>query len=122
MEDFVTSKIAKKLQEKGYPMVEIPIGGRDNRNVPVLYDLPKDHPNWQNCKAWWIPTISQVLKWLREEKKIYLELVIIAEGVYMCDIYKITVGLVKRLGSTEYSKTYEAAAITGIEYVLDKLI
>lgn len=122
MENFVTSKIAKKLQEKGYPMVEIPIGGRDNRNGPVLYDLPKDHTNWQNCKAWWIPTISQVLKWLREAKKIYLELVIIAEGVYMCDIYKITVEPVKRLGSTEYSKTYEAAAIAGIEYVLDKLI
>lgn len=120
--DFVTSKIAKKLQEKGYPMTEIPMGGRDNRNVPVLYDLPKEHPFWQDCKAWWIPTISQVLKWLREEKKIYLELVIVAEGVYMCDIYKIAVGPIKCLGSTEYSKTYEAAAITGIEYVLDKLI
>lgn len=122
MEDFVTYEIAKKLKEKGYPMEEIPTGGIDNRNFPILYDLPKEHPNWQDCKAWWVPTISQVLKWLREEKKIYLELVIVINGKYMYDIYKIDARPIECLGSTEYSKTYEEAALAGIEYVLDKLI
>ena len=68
------------------------------------------------------PTISQVLKWLREDKKIYLEIVIVVDAEYMCDIYKISPRPIECLGSTEYFKTYEQAAIEGIEYVLDNLI
>lgn len=123
MEDFVTYEIAKKLKEKGYPMEEIPTGGIDNRNFPILYDLPKEHPNWQDCKAWWVPTISQVLKWLRE-KNIYC-LPFFEQGVDMWfyAICKPACGseFPEFVSESDYD-TYELAALSGIEYILDNLI
>ena len=118
--EFVTFEIAKKLKEKGfdYPCI-------------AHYDINKELKVVLREPIFWhsdalsytdAPTISQVLKWLREEKKIYLELVIAADAEYMCDIYKIDSRPIKCLGSTGYSKTYEDAAIVGIEYVLDNLI
>lgn len=118
--DFITSKIAKKLQEKGYPMVEIPIGGRDNRNAPVLYDLPKEHPFWQDCKAWWIPTISQVLKWLRKEKKMHIVIPALFDEDYWWEVRDFN-RKISEYSNIEYT-SYEEAAIAGIEYVLDNLI
>lgn len=129
MSDFVNFKLAQKLKEKGYPMIEIPIGSRDNRNIPVLYDLPKEHPNWQYCKAWWIPTISQVLKWLRKEKKLHIEFVGNACG------YLYIVSDIPSEGGTDrycsdYSgpndggtwNNYEDCALNAIQYVLDNFI
>lgn len=118
-EDFVNEEITRKLIDKGCP-VRLVI--KADECIPILYELPKKHPDWRYCKAWYIPTISQVLKWLREEKKIYLEVVIAANAEYMCDIYKINPRPIKCLGSTGYSKTYEAAALAGIGYVIDNLI
>lgn len=135
MEDFVTFEIAKKLRETGYPMVEIPIGGRDNQNIPVLYDLPKEHPNWQDCKAWWVPTISQVLKWLRKTHKLFLSPCVIADyqDDFSCGMtYWSFIVVNIESGDSIYREydrvtekryeTYEAAALAGIEYVLDNLI
>ena len=116
MEDFVSFELAEKLKENGFNKYSIKaytkIGVFDNTET---YKATNEF----YCYA---PTISQVLKWLREEKKIYLELVILVDGKYMCDIYKIDARPIECLGSTEYSKTYEAAALAGIEYVLDNLI
>lgn len=118
MEDFVTFEIAKKLKEKGF------------REKCRKHYYP-------NSKDWFLssclecdnysdyidaPTISQVLKWLREEKKIYLEIVMVVDAEYMCDIYKINPRPIECLGSTEYFKTYEQAALAGIEYVLDNML
>lgn len=120
---FVTYEIGEKLKEKGYPMAEIPTGGIDNRNIPILYDLPKEHPNWQDCKAWWVPTISQVLKWLRDKKRIFIQIKIGDAWAY--DIYKFTssgrfyAGID---GSFYIYKTYEHAALAGIKDVIDNLI
>lgn len=111
-EDFVTYELAVKLKEKGYP-----------QDVFIGYDefgtlcIGDEHSIV--CAS---PTISQVLKWLREEKKIYLELVIVVDTEYMCDIYKIDARPIECLGSTEYYTTYEDAALAGIKYVLDYLI
>lgn len=68
MEDFVPHEVAVKLKQKGFPLTEV---WRQNGN-PIMYELPFDNPKWMDCKAWYIPTISQVMKWLREEKKIYV--------------------------------------------------
>ena len=81
--------------------------------------MPKDSVSGKFVDA---PTISQVLKWLREEKKIYLELVIEVDAEYMCDIYKFDVKPIECIGSTDYFKTYELAALAGIKYTLDNLI
>lgn len=116
---FVTYEIGEKLKEKGYPMAEIPTGGIDNRNIPILYDLPKEHPNWQDCKAWWVPTISQVLKWLRDEKKLHVRASVYFIG-WCVDVTNMDA---KRMYSTECEyDNYEQATLAGIKYVLDNLI
>jgi hypothetical protein len=117
---FVTYEIGEKLKEKGYPMAEIPTGGIDNRNIPVLYDLPKEHPNWQDCKAWWVPTISQVLKWLREEKKVHIIIPASFDEGYWWEVRDFN-REISEYSVVEYT-SYEESAIAGIEYILDNLI
>lgn len=125
MNDFVTYEVGKKLKEKGYShdynlFGYLPIYS-DERIIKLISDIGAYEQEYygENIPC---PTISQVLKWLREEKQIYLELVVVVDGEYMCDIYKIDIRPIECLGSTEYSKTYEEAALAGIEYVLDNLI
>jgi hypothetical protein len=126
LEDFVPFEIAQKLKEKGYPLLRV----IKQRGEPIIYDLPKNHPNWQNCNAYYIPTISQVLKWLREEKKIYIGISympkIINETGILNDFYYPTfqkIGLFEPMffiGENNTYDSYEKAAIAGIKYVLDK--
>ena len=123
--DFVTYEIGKKLQEKGYPHGYNCFGYRpvysDECTIRYLSDIGAYEEEYygENIPC---PTINEVLKWLRNEKKLHLELVIVVDGEYMCDIYKTDVRPIKCLGSTVFSETYEQAAIAGIEYVLDNLI
>ena len=65
------------------------------------------------------PTISQVLKWLRDEKKIYVQILYSPNGWEY-----ITLGMtnMELRGMCEVFKTYEQAALAGISYVLDNLI
>lgn len=89
--NFVDFNLSKKLKEKGFPLVD------------------------------YIPTISQALKWLREEKKIAINI----EFIPYTWQYKVIDMSFKRrfepFGITLFSD-YEEAAIAGIEYVLDCLI
>lgn len=132
--DFVPFELAVKLKEKGFRELCLAYYTNDDtlyynysHKAGASYTdcylshnlMPKDSVSGKFVDA---PTISQVLKWLREEKKIYLELVIVVNTEYMCDIYKIDERPIECLGSTEYFKTPEQAALAGIEYVLDNLI
>lgn len=115
MEDFVTFEIAKKLKEKGFEWVKI-----------TTYN-PKTKVRNNHLE----PTISQVLKWLRKEKKISVEVGIHCSLKWMCTIYGFSGELVD---FTQYTHngiddtvfilydSYEKAALAGIEYVLDNLI
>lgn len=123
MEDFVTSEIVKKLKEKGYPLLKV----RKQNGDPIIYDLPEEHPDWQNCDAYYIPTIYQVLKWLRE-KGIHIQSEICVSGWY-CSIYtfsKDEKGLYDvndmYLISGKIYDDYEQCTLAGIEYTLDNLI
>lgn len=119
MEDFVTYDLALKLKDKGFNWICSHYYRTKCKDLFMVF--PSE--DWSNTEERInAPTISQVLKWLIEEKKIYLELVIVVDAEYMCDIYKIDARPIECLGSTEYSKTYEAAALAGIEYVLYNLI
>lgn len=73
------------------------------------------------------PTISQVLKWLREEKKIYIMINFWPAG-YDAEIYteigkdRNSFCWERYIDECDYYDSYELAAIAGIEYCLDNLI
>lgn len=150
MEDFVTFELAKKLKEKGFnrmclyaycekggwnmykqvhePITHIlrtngnPFGSfctGENWNVEY-----KTNKNKIRCSA---PTISQVFKWLREEKDIDLVInpVFFYDDVlgkireYECRVFALSLNKPEHCG---YHGNWEQAVLAGIEYVLNNLI
>lgn len=128
--EFLSFEIAKKLKEKGFPqhwsnlhyILEneyeddfFEVGAK--YQVEVIYDY---------IPTIAAPTISQVLKWLREEKKLFIE-VYMYNNHYLWEIYNTEIVDVDMTQKSEkYSEeeylTYEDAALAGIEYVLYNLI
>ena len=109
MEDFVPFEIAKKLKEKEFDWETSNVYERNA--IACRYE---DYPK---------PTISQVLKWLREEKKIH-----IGFGYSPRKKWRY---VVMYMDDRFYNRTtlavdgflkIEQAALAGIEYVLDNLI
>lgn len=66
------------------------------------------------------PTIYQVLKWLRNEKKIHIVIQASFNEGYWWEVRDFN-REVPEYGDNEFD-SYEKAAISGIEYVLDNLI
>lgn len=134
MEDFVSFKIAKKLKEKGYPQYiteDAYIIDNYGENEYQIGDRLPIHliPDYMDDIA--APTISQVLKWLREEKNIHIEFVAAAYGYnYIVSDTPEKGGTDRHCSAIKYEgpndggawNEYEAAAIAGIEYVIDNLI
>lgn len=106
-EDFVSYEIAKKLKEKGFEWNQI-----------TTYN-PKTKVRNNHIE----PTISQVLKWLRKEKKIFILIDVRKELSWFYEVWGIDISL-HPLGCVPYQKSqsYEEAALAGIWYVLDNLI
>ena len=111
--EFVTYELAVKLKEKGFDWVTSNVYERNT--LACRYE---DYPK---------PTISQVLKWLREEHATHIEISLGRNGWYFeiiqyeyyeeekeYDCKLITVSVI--------NDSYEQAALTGVEYVLDNLI
>lgn len=132
-DDFTPFELAVKLEEKGFN--ESCYGyyhcdGGDN-SFEVCGNGDCDFLNSENKHRIAAPTISQVLKWLRVEKKIYLEIGLTYTGFH-CTVYRDVVWdmiggedeLTYKYHIDVYSnsKTTEQAALAGIEYVLDNLI
>lgn len=143
--DFVTFELAKKLKEKGFKEKCLAYYDVDD-NVGLLYntqymspcqytDLLTSHntdkaavapDDSEYCVD--APTISQVLKWLREEKLILIGLSPMQEfdsdgDIEWCaGIYKGDKQGGLKWEEELYYQSYEAAAIAGIEYCLDNLI
>lgn len=140
MEDFVTFEIAKKLKEKGF---REECSARYYCSDEAYFEENGYHPdtesvfycynNDEDLGRFYIdaPTISQVLKWLRMEKKISIEIGIHYSLKWMCSIYGFSDGIAD---FTQYDNdsiddtiyilydSYEQATLAGIEYVLDNLI
>ena len=129
-EDFVSFDLAKNLKEKGFPQYTEKsyfVGDHKKRMCSVGAFLHICTQNSAHLIA--APTISQVLKWLREEKGYHIEFVGNACG------YLFIVSDIPSKGGTDrycsdYSgpndggtwDSYEEAALAGIKYVLDNLI
>ena len=125
MEDFVTYEIAKKLKEKGFN--EGCYKYYENKtlkwaNFPWLetkYNSSSPHTTAA-------PTISQVLKWLREEKELHIE-IYMCHNCYLYEIYNTKnydadlSQKREKYSEIEY-ETYEKAVLDGIEYTLNNLI
>lgn len=139
METFVTFELAKKLKEKGFD--ELCLLHYTNEQILVqnstqstigntigVDDMLNSYNRFNNgCTD--VPTISQVLKWLREYKGVNIITTLWNSGWYV-DIQPFTKkedeeGVAYEVGhifqSPDY-ETYEQATLTGIEYVLDNLI
>ena len=126
MEDFVHFEISKKLKEKGFPQ------SPDYFNYSNYYDwdgLRKIHslsnesawydPNISRDNIYFAPTISQVLKWLREEKGIHVCIMLGEFSDWVYDVSRIDGNMFCK--AEDGFKSYEQAALAGIEYVLDNL-
>lgn len=140
MEDFVSFELAQRLKEKGFAdkcltyydvkdNVGILFNTQYTDNIsPCQYtDLLQSHNNGtatkqQDDSEYCIdcPTISQVLKWLREEKEFMVF------PVYSTNTSRWYCSIVNADSLDTYklslSDSYEEAALAGIEYVLDNLI
>lgn len=145
MEDFVTFEIAKKLKEKGFRKPCVATYDDDGMLGYNYYQPKRIHAiSFDDCLCIsddlvLAPTISQVLKWLREEKKIHIEPCILADGDTDADGKIITYYTYWSFSITsiesgdmiyfEYEHvndrkfdSFEYAALAGIEYVLNNLI
>lgn len=141
MEDFVPYELALKLKEKGFSC-EYPFAIYDeDGEFFTLYSSDKYYFEIENFddRDFIAPTISQVLKWLREEMDIHIEPCILAsvdtdandkvinEFTYWSfRIVSIVTGDMiyfeyKHIDDRRFD-LYEEATIAGIEYVLDNLI
>ena len=134
--EFVNFELAKKLKEKGfdckYPFA---MYDEDGDFYPLFTSCDEDEDS--NCifgkrmyygyddfvgdkDAVIAPTISQVLKWLREEKEFMVF------PVYSTNTSRWYCSIVNADSLDTYklslSDSYEQAALAGIEYVLDNLI
>lgn len=125
MKDIVPFELAKKLKEKGYP--QRTFGDYDMIGSTYFEDgrYYKDGCICNKNDAYTAPQIHQVLKWLREEKKLHIELWTVGKKpIKWC--HTITtlshVGEKQGWSSGKRGDSYEAAALAGIEYVLDNLI
>lgn len=125
MEDFVPFELAKKLKEKGYPQhitedaYIVDNYGEDECDIGDLLPIPLI-PDYMDDVA--APTIAQVLKWLRE-KDIMVEIPVDLgdNGVWQFTFRIQTKEFYERATKCDYA-SYESAALSCIEYVIDNLI
>ena len=111
----VSFDLAKKLKEKGF---------NHKTRCGFLPPIKFVHEaftdtDWCAKNGYPAPTISQVLKWLREEKRIHIQMCVVLREYYfqVIDINRNAVVCI----SNGYS-SYEIAALAGISWALDNLI
>lgn len=133
-EDFITYELAVKLKEKGFPQVKentLAMYNEDGewfslaKNLDDFEYLFEDFDD-RDCVC---PTISQVLKWLRDEKNIYVSILPFAThstvdkvAFYYLIEYNSTGETMEGIEQNTYCAEWKDAALAGIEYVLDNLI
>lgn len=130
MEDFVTFEIAKKLKEKGFTQ-GFNISGckfvfSDENTIKRISDIGAYESEYFGINIP-CPAISQVLKWLREEKNIHVVVDIEPRGYIFIVNYNITTNFNDKYEFDYYNSwgcycDYKQAALAGIEYVLANLI
>lgn len=139
--EFVNFSIAKKLKEKGftcqYPIAmynelgsfhALYTSADHNQNIKSVFGNREyyDYDDFDD-KDCVCPTISQVLKWLRKEKKIHL-IVEISDSGWYYTLYPNVRWENDKLKSDKYIMSFkhkvswEQAALAGIECVIDNIL
>lgn len=121
--DFVTYKIGKKLKEKGYQhgfnrFRYRPIYSDECTIKHISYFGAYEEEYYGECIP--CPTISEVIKWLRKEKKMHIIIPASFDEGYWWEVRDFN-REISEYSNIEYT-SYEQAALAGIEYVLDNLI
>ena len=126
--EIIPFKIAKKLKEKGFPQhisdeaYIIDNYGEDEYDIGERLPIPLIPDYIDDVAA---PTITQVLKWLREEKKLNIVCPFYKDRGFFYYVQRIgkAATLVSSIDDSDPCfDTAELAALAGIEYVFDNLI
>lgn len=135
MSDFVNFKLAQKLKEKGFAIPTRSIFGMYNE-IGVFHTLTTS-ADYETCDSGFecrcfydyddfderdfiAPTISQVLKWIREEQGIHVCITLGEFSDWVYDVSRIDGNMFCK--AEDGFESYEQAALAGIEYSLDNLI
>ena len=133
--EIVSFEIAKKLKEKGFEdncIGYYDYAGKFHYNYESaisnkeIYFCHSKYDNIWHRDLVDTPTISQVLKWLREEKELHIE-IYMYHNCYLWEIYNTKIydadfsQKSEKYSEIEYA-TYEIAALAGVDYCLDNLI
>ena len=123
-EDYVSFELAKKLKEKGFLYSTETIYFEDG-GIGIYTGCNKT----LDSNLFPRPTIPQVLKWLREKKKVYIDIETCPSFATAHKVSFIATVKLNSIGSDmdDYCMLYshcrwEDAAVDGIEYALDNLI
>ena len=123
MEDFVNFKLAQKLKEKGFGLEETEIYGIFDSDGLFHSQLYFNYIETMDYDETIAPTISQVLKWLRKEKKIYVGVTYSPKIEGSQDFFYATIQYIGDYKKTIYPNdsydNWEEAALNGIEYAID---
>lgn len=116
--DVVTIEVAKKLKEKGFKDICSHYYRTNSKDLFRVFPCE----DWNNIKERInAPFLSQVLKWLREEKKVHIQ-ILFASPPNRWEYITVKMTNNKHCGMCANFASYEKAALAGIEYVLDNLI
>ena len=138
MEDFVPFEIAKNLKEKGFReecLLHYTDTGFLFSNSIDTYDRPNQELDYSDFRKCFnngnsiglvdAPTLSQALKWFREEK-IYIVPTFCVDqndnGYWDFRLISTMDGMLIYDEIKNRYNSYEQAALAGIEYVLNNLI
>lgn len=143
--EFINKQLALKLKEKGFNRpcfgwyyINTPSGRNEGELIlntsktrGVAYEdlLCSHNENFIEYVDNYVdaPTIEQTLKWLREEKKIYVGILYMPKIDKKNDFYFLSIHKIGNLESPIYNGdthyfSYEDAALAGIEYVINNLL
>lgn len=124
--ELVTIEIAKKLKTKEFPqgneddITRLYYQISDNLQSAIMLSEGKD-------VKWYCPSISEVLKWLRDNHNIHINIYFFwfngnTELYWAFSIENIKDDFEYDLLCSSKHNSYEEAAMAGIEWVLDNIL
>ena len=121
MEDFVPCGLAVKLKEKGFNEKCYTFYEYNSKEFYREESIPCCNSYSDDYAA---PTISQVLKWLRKKKNIFVVTFIAddSDTPLTYEIYMGTECLLTHHGEYFTLQEWDKCNLVGIEYVVDNLI